>query len=172
MAYLLFHYKCQASYGAFYPYDEDPRNVISAGCVAVYEDGTIITYDKNLLDQKINEKIICKNISVTNQIADILEANKWKIRFIPKYLGFWGFDAPCEDVWLKNRHFQGIYFLNYQKKTGKEFKKWAKKIKDDDITDWRKIIRWGKSINKFRDVYDEIRKILIANGMPENCMST
>ena len=119
-----------------------------------------------------HEKIICDNISVTNQIADILEANKWKIRFIPKYLGFWGFDAPCEDVWLKNRHFKGVYFLSYEKKSGDEFNNWAKQIKAEKITDWRKVIRWGKAINKFRDIYDEIRNILIANGMPENCMSS
>ena len=172
MAYLLFHYKVQCGFGPWYPFDEDPREVIAANCVAVYEDGKIISYDKNLLDQTVNEKIICENISVTNQIANLLEKNKWKIRCIPKYLGFWAFDGSGDNVWLKNRHFHGISFLIYEKKTGEEFKKWAKQIKDEKITDWRKAIRWAKAINKFRDIYDEIRQILIDNGMPEECMSS
>ncbi len=171
MAYLIFHYKVQCTYGAFYPYDEDPRTVICASCVAAYEDGKIIYYEKNLLDQTVNEKIICENTEVTKQISDLIESNKWKIRFIPKYLGFWAFDGGSDNVWLKNRHFNGISFFSYKKRTGEDFKKWAKQIKNDDITDWRKIIRWGKAINKFRDIYDEIRKILITNGMPEDCMA-
>ena len=88
-----------------------------------------------------------------------------------QYLGFWAFDGSDDNVWLKNRHFHGISFLIYEKKTGEEFKKWAKQIKDEKITDWRKTIRWAKAINKFRDIYDEIRKSLIDNGMPEECMS-
>ena len=171
MAYLIFHYKVQCTFGAFYPYDEDPRTVICASCVAVYEDGKIIYYEKNLLDQTVNEKIICENTEVTKQISDLIESNKWKIRFIPKYLGFWAFDGGSDNVWLKNRHFNGISFFSYKKRTGEDFKKWAKQIKDDEITDWRKLIRWAKAINRFRDIYDEIRKILIANGMPEDCMA-
>ena len=171
MSYLIFHYKGQCCYGVFYPYDEDPRTVIRANCVAVYEDGKIITYDKNLLDQKVNEKIICENIEVRNQITSIIDSNKWKIKRIPRYLVFWAFDGASYDVWLKNRHFQGISFFLYKKRTAEEFKNFAKKVKDDDITDWRKLIRWGKAINKFRDIYDEIRRILIDNGMPEDCMA-
>ena len=57
MAYLIFHYKCQANFGVFFPFDEDPRKVIASSCVAVYEDGKIISYDRNILDQKLNEKI-------------------------------------------------------------------------------------------------------------------
>jgi len=117
------------------------------------------------------KKSFVKNILVANQIADLLEKNKWKIRCIPKYLGFWAFDGSGDNVWFKNCHFRGISFLDYKKRTGADFKKWAKYLKDEEITDWRKLIRWAKAINKFRDIYDEIRKILIANGMPEECMS-
>ena len=171
MAYLVFFYKDQWSYGPFYPIDEDPRTVITHTCVAVYDDGKIETYEKNLLDQKINEKVICENISVTNQIVDLIDSNKLKIHSIPKYLGFWAFDGGCKNVWLRNRHFTGIEFLLYKKLSKEEFKKWAKYVKEEKMTDWRKLIRWAKAINKFRDIYDEIRKILIDNGLPENCMS-
>lgn len=58
----------------------------------------------------------------------------------------------------------------YEKKTGDEFKKWVKQIKEEKITDWQKVIRRAKAINKFRDIYDEIREILIANGLPNECM--
>ncbi len=88
MAYLVFFYKFQCCFRAFYPYDEDPRTVIAANCVAVYDDGKVVTYEKNLLDQKLNEKVICENLSVTNQIANLIDSNKWKIRLIPRYLGF------------------------------------------------------------------------------------
>lgn len=126
--------------------------------------------NKQLHCYKVNEKIVCEDISVTNQISNILENNKWKIRFIPKDLGFWAFDGSEDNVWLKNRHFQGISFLCYEKKTGDEFKKWVKQIKEEKITDWQKVIRRAKAINKFRDIYDEIREILIANGLPNECM--
>lgn len=171
MAYLVFFYKSQCCYGLYYPVDDDPRTVITDICVAVYEDGKIVTYEKNLLDQKINENLICENISVTNQISHLIKSNKWKICFIPKYLGFWAFDGGSEDVWLGNRHFNGIEFLLNKKLSKEEFKKWAKCVKEERKTDWRKLIHWAKAINKFRDVYDEIRKILIDNGLPQNCMS-
>ncbi len=63
--------------------------------------------------------------------------------------------------------YHSFYIKNELEKSSKKF---AKKVKDDDITDWRKLIRWGKTINKFRDIYDVIRTILIDNGMPEDCM--
>ena len=94
-----------------------------------------------------------------------------EIRLIPRYLGFWAFDGGSEDVWLRNRHFWGIEFLLHKKLSKEEFKKWAKYVKEEKMTDWRKLISCAKAINKFRDIYDEIRKILIDNGLPENCMS-
>ena len=58
MAYLLFHYKVQCGFGPWYPFDEDPREVIAANCVAVYEDGKIISYDKNLLDHLMKKSFV------------------------------------------------------------------------------------------------------------------
>ncbi len=56
MAYLVFFYKFQCCFRAFYPYDEDPRTVIAANCVAVYDDGKVVTYEKNLLDKNLMKK--------------------------------------------------------------------------------------------------------------------
>ena len=169
MAYLVFFYKVQDC-GFFLPYDEDPRTVITDECVAVYEDGKIIFYQKNMLEQKVNEKVICENISVTNKISDLIDSNKWKIRFIPRYLGFWAYDGSCDNVWFRNRHFHGISFLSHKKLSPEELKKFIKEVREEKMTDWRKYIRWAKAINKFRDIYDEIRKILIDNGLPEECI--
>lgn len=169
MAYLVFFYKVQAC-GFFFPYEQDPRTVIADWCIAVYEDGKILFYQKNMLEQKVNEKVICENISVTNKISDLIDSNKWKIRFIPKYLGFWAFDGSSEHIWLRNRHFHGISFLSHKKLSPEELKKFIKEVREEKMTDWRKYIRWAKAINKFRDIYDEIRKILIDNGLPEECI--
>lgn len=89
MAYLIFHYKMELNYGCFYPAAEHPRDYLSARVLAAYDDGKIIAYDRNCLNEKFNERTICENISVTNQIDKIIKDNKWKIRFIPRNLGFW-----------------------------------------------------------------------------------
>ena len=172
MAYLIFHYKENANYACFYPAAEHPRDYLSSGVVTVYDDGKIIAYDRNCLNEIVNEKIICEDISVTNKIDKLLEDNKWKIRFIPKYLGSWGFEGSCENIWLKNRHFRGTNFLfGYKKKNKEEFHQWKKQLKKDKVYEWRKYVRYGRSINRFRDIYDEVRKILIDAGMPENLMT-
>lgn len=124
MASLIFHYKENANYGCFYPAAEHPRDYLSSTVLAVYDDGKIISYDRNCLNEKINERIICENISVTNKIDKLLEDNKWK-----------------------------------------------KQLKKDKVYEWRKYVRYGRAINRFRDIYDEVRKILIDAGMPENLMT-
>ena len=62
------------------------------------------------------------------------------------------------------------HVLSHKKLSSEEFKKWKKEIREDEMTDWRKYIHWAKAINKFRDIYEEIRQILISNGLPEDYM--
>ena len=112
MAYLIFHYKMELNYGCFYPAAEHPRDYLSARVLAAYDDGKIIAYDRNCLNEKFNERTICENISVTNQIDKIIKDNKWKIRFIPRNLGFWAFEGSSE--YLPEAPKSAPYHQNYQ----------------------------------------------------------
>ena len=149
-------------------YDSNPNKSYRGKNNNDYDNDNIIK--TNSSRRKVNEKVICENISVTNKISDLIDLNKWKIRFIPRYLGFWAYDGSCDNVWFRNRHFHGISFLSHKKLSPEELKKFIKEVREEKMTDWRKYIRWAKAINKFRDIYDEIRKILIDNGLPEECI--
>lgn len=113
MAYLIFHYSRLDSWiGA----SDEPY--ITGNIISVYDDGKIITENENSLEQKVNKKVICEDLSVTNRIAKIIDDNKMKIRSIPKNLDLGTLDGSCNSVWLKTRHFHGVCFYlrkNFQK---------------------------------------------------------
>ena len=168
MAYLIFHYSRLDSWiGA----SDEPY--ITGNIVSVYDDGKIITENENSLEQKVNKKVICEDLSVTNRIGKIIDDNKMKIRSIPKNLDLGTLDGSCDSVWLKTRHFHGVCFLSEKKLSENEFKQWKKSLKNYE---WRFLwrIRYTKrrkGINKFMDIYEPIRKILVDAGVPDDFMA-
>ena len=106
MAYIIFHY---SRLDSWIRASDEPY--ITGNIVSVYDDGKIITENENSLEQKVNKKIICEDLYVTNRISKIIDDNKVKIRAIPKNLDLGVLDGSCDSVWLKNRHFHGVCVL-------------------------------------------------------------
>lgn len=160
MAYLIFHYSSKDSF-----IWDDPRKHVGESfgeIVAVYDDGKIVTKDIDAYGNHFNEKVVCNDINVVNKITEIIENNRLRIFFIPKELGFWGFDGSCDSVWLKNKHYKGINFLVEMKYCNNDR---IKEMKNDGCE--RKYLRLVRRLMKFYKIYKPIRDILIQNGVPE-----
>ena len=71
MAYLIFHYSRLDSW-----IEASDEPYITGSIISVYDDGKIITENENSLEQKVNKKVICEDLSVTNKIAKIIDDNK------------------------------------------------------------------------------------------------
>lgn len=163
MAYLIFHYSRLDSW-----IRASDEAYITGNIVSVFDDGKIITENENSLEQKVNKKNICDDLSVTNRIAKIIDDNKLKIRTIPKNLDLGVLDGSCDSVWLKTRHFHGVCFLSQEKLSKKEWKEYKK-----GYNFWTRIKykRRLKGIYKFRDIYEQIRKILVDAGVPDDFLA-
>ena len=165
MAYIIFHY---SRLDSWIRASDEPY--ITGSIVSVYDDGKIITENENSLEQKVNKKIICEDLYVTNRISKIIDDNKVKIRAIPKNLDLGVLDGSCDSVWLKNRHFHGVCFLSQERLSRKEYKEWKKYKKGYNLWTKIKYKRRLKGIYKFRDIYEQIREILVSVGMPKDFM--
>lgn len=80
MAYIIFHY---SRLDSWIRASDEPY--ITGNIVSVYDDGKIITENENSLEQKVNKKIICEDLYVTNKISKIIDDNKIASRIVRNF---------------------------------------------------------------------------------------